>query len=179
MNFNERVDRALYRLSRIYYEDYPRGSIRDMHHAFGTVLDALKEPEPAEFSREDTDRKIKVQIDRVGRSKPIMDDEDEPDETLVRQPDGRVWIKSMGGHPQVWNGQITDRYIPVPESHLTPAEAFRPGALARWTHVNNEKVFSQAYIQNHDNNSEGYVRMMGNVYQIGELTLVAPAPEEK
>lgn len=127
-----------------------------------------RDPTPGgvEKYKEPAGREVKVKIDRVGRSKPLPFTED--DEPRVRNPDGRIWKITSGSVPHLEDVSCSAGFPRC--ENMTPAEAFRPGALVRWTNPNNNDLYSQFYVTR----GEFTDRRI-----ISEHTLVKPAPEEK
>lgn len=108
----------------------------------------------------------------------------EPTQRRVRNPGGRVWWISRGTAVP-----LEDRCIPMDGHYMTPAEAFRPGAIVEYTtdikHEDEDEItklkvegtIHEAFDFN------DYVTIIGIfhrvTFMIDQLTLVTPAPEEK
>lgn len=159
-DLNERIDQAIDRLSRIHYDDYPAGSIRDMHHAFLVVLDTLKEPEPHSYSY--------VKCGQSDRS-PV------PIAYLVKHPNGRVWWinrKTNG----VWC--VNDKPATTAEL-MTWKEAFRIGAHVQYyNEINGLKIVGILSKVEHGDCCLEFEGIYDIRFSLPYCTLIAPAPEE-
>lgn len=102
-------------------------------------------------------------------------------EPLVRHPDGRTWIKITEGPTRGIKRCVDEDRLCPDEAHLTPAEAWRVGALVRWT-FGNYMVQGEIRTRLSDRNLRGGrdTEIMGHAlgwYDSEDLTLVEPAPE--
>jgi len=160
--WNERIEKANTKVVQYLTQDQKMGlTFHVLHTAIRTALTALKEPEPAE---KETSEKYLDGLRADAKYDPVK--------SLVHHPDGRTWAKWPDG---ILSPETRESFGLNPIEPMTPAEAFRNGAIVQYTK-------GDFVIQGKAEMEDNYVSIIGGQYRAygygrWNITLVKPAPE--